>query len=98
MPKLKDYYEVLGVARGANQKEISSAFRKLARKYHPDVNSGDKQAEERFKEISNAHEVLSDPQKRKFYDRFGEDWQAAQAAGVSPDGPGPGAGRAWGPG
>jgi curved DNA-binding protein len=92
MPKLKDYYEILGVSRTASQKEISSAFRKLARKYHPDVNRGDKQAEERFKELSNAHEVLSDPEKRKFYDRFGDDWQAAQAAGASPDGPGPGAG------
>jgi curved DNA-binding protein len=98
MPKLKDYYEVLGVSRTASQKEISSAFRKLARKYHPDVNRGDKQAEERFKELSNAHEVLSDPEKRKFYDRFGEDWQAAQAAGVSPDGPGPRAGGPWGAG
>src|SRR2546427_10927602 len=96
MPKVRDYYEVLGVCRGASQKEISSAFRKLARKFHPDVNSGDKQAEERFKELSNAHEVLSDPEKRKFYDRFGEDWQAARAGGVSPDGPGPGAGAPWG--
>src|SRR5437868_5006187 len=95
MPKVRDYYEVLGVSRGASQKEISSAFRKLARKHHPDVNKGDKEAEERFKELSNAHEVLSDPEKRKFYDRFGEDWQAARTAGVSPDGPGPGAGRAW---
>jgi DnaJ-class molecular chaperone len=98
MPKLRDYYEILGVSRTASQKEISSAFRKLARKFHPDVNSGDKQAEERFKELSNAHEVLSDPEKRKFYDRFGDDWQAARAAGVSPDGPGPGAGGQWPPG
>jgi len=98
MPKVRDYYEVLGVSRGASQKEISSAFRKLARKFHPDVNAGDKQAEERFKELTNAHEVLSDPEKRKFYDRFGQDWQAARSAGVSPDGPGPGAGGAWAPG
>jgi len=98
MPKLRDYYEILGVSRTASQKEISSAFRKLARKFHPDVNSGDKQAEERFKELSNAHEVLSDPEKRKFYDRFGDDWQGARAAGVSPDGPGPGAGGRWPPG
>jgi curved DNA-binding protein len=86
-----DYYEQLGVARGASQKEISSAFRKLARKFHPDVNAGDKEAEERFKQLSNAHGVLSDPEKRKFYDRFGDDWQAAMAGGVSADGPGPGA-------
>jgi curved DNA-binding protein len=91
MAKLKDYYELLGVSRGASQKEVSSAFRKLARKFHPDVNPGDKEAEERFKELSNAHGVLSDPEKRKFYDRFGKDWQAAMAAGVSPDGPDPGA-------
>src|SRR2546421_1594091 len=92
MPKLRDFYDVLGVGRSASQKEISGAFRKLARKFHPDVNPGDREAEERFKELSNAHEVLSDPEKRKLYDRFGHDWQAAQAAGVSPDGPGPGAG------
>src|SRR5947208_2200253 len=98
MPQVRDYYEVLGISRGASQKEISSAFRKLARKFHPDVNAGDKQAEERFKELTNAHEVLSDPEKRKFYDRFGQDWQAARSAGVSPDGPGPGAGGAWAPG
>src|SRR5438309_10680106 len=96
MPKLKDYYDVLGVSRSATQKEIQGAFRKLARKFHPDVNPGDKQAEERFKELSNAHEVLSDPEKRKFYDAYGENWQAAQASGASPDGPG--AGARWGTG
>src|SRR5437868_15354028 len=84
MPKTKDYYEVLGVPRGATQKEIASAFRKLARKHHPDLNAGDKQSESRFKEISEAHEVLSDATKRKLYDEFGEQWAAAQAAGVQP--------------
>src|SRR3989442_15645110 len=69
MPMTKDYYDVLGISRGASQKEVQSAFRKLARKLHPDVNPGDKQAEERFKEISQAHDVLSDPEKRKQYDR-----------------------------
>ena len=62
MPKTKDYYDVLGVSRSATQKEISAAFRKLARKYHPDLNAGDKQAETRFKELSEAHEVVPSPQ------------------------------------
>src|SRR6266513_4013991 len=84
MPKVKDYYEVLGVPRTASQKEISAAFRKLARKHHPDLNAGDKQAEMRFKEISEAHEVLSDNKKRKLYDEFGEHWASAHAAGVEP--------------
>lgn len=83
MPKVKDYYETLGVPRTASQKEISSAFRKLARKHHPDLNAGDKQAEARFKEVSEAHNVLHDPKKRKLYDQFGPDWAAAQAAGFS---------------
>jgi molecular chaperone DnaJ len=64
-----DYYKVLGVGKGASDEEIKKAYRKLARKYHPDRNAGDKQAEERFKEISQAHDVLSDPEKRKAYDR-----------------------------
>lgn len=84
MPKTRDYYDVLGVSRGATQKEISSAFRKLARKYHPDANQGDKEAERRFKEVSEAHDVLRDPEKRKLYDAFGKDWQAAKAAGADP--------------
>ena len=84
MPKTKDFYEVLGVPRTATQKEIASAFRKLARKHHPDLNAGDKQAEARFKELSEAHEVLSDTKKRGLYDEFGENWASAQAAGVQP--------------
>jgi len=84
MAKTRDYYEVLGVTRTASQKDIGAAFRKLARKHHPDLNAGDKQAEVRFKEISEAHEVLSDPEKKKLYDAFGSDWAAAKAAGVQP--------------
>src|SRR6266852_2933640 len=84
MPKTKDFYEVLGVPRTATQKEISSAFRKLARKYHPDLNKDNKDAEARFKQLSEAHEVLSDPKKRGLYDDFGENWASAQAAGVQP--------------
>jgi curved DNA-binding protein len=85
MAQTRDYYEVLGISRGASQREVQSAFRKLARKAHPDVNPGDKEAERRFKEISEAHGVLGDPEKRKLYDRFGPDWQAAAAAGVDPN-------------
>ncbi len=86
MAKTKDYYDVLGVPRTATQKEITSAFRKLARKHHPDLNAGDKQAEARFKEISEAHDVLSDAKNRKLYDEFGSDWRSAAQAGVQPDG------------
>src|SRR5260370_4097733 len=84
MPKTKDYYEVLGVPRTATQKEITSAVRKLARKHHPDRTAGDKQAEAKFKEISEAHDVLSDTKNRKLYDEFGENWRSAQQAGVQP--------------
>ncbi|MGZ4296569.1 MAG: molecular chaperone DnaJ [Solirubrobacteraceae bacterium] len=66
-----DYYKILGVGKNASEDEIKKAYRKLARKYHPDTNQGDKKAEERFKEISQAHDVLSDPEKRKVYDRGG---------------------------
>lgn len=88
MPKTKDFYEVLGVPRTATQKEISAAFRKLARKHHPDLNAGDKQAEARFKELSQAHDVLSDSKKRRLYDEFGSDWAAAEASGVAAAGRG----------
>src|SRR5437667_11349 len=73
--KFKDYYEVLGVKRNATDEQIRQAYRKLARKHHPDVNPGDRVAEERFKDINEANEVLSDPVKRKRYDQLGPNWK-----------------------
>jgi len=87
-PTYKDYYKTLGVERGAAEKEIKSAYRKLARKYHPDVNPGDKSSEEKFKEVSEAYEVLSDKEKRAKYDQYGQYWEQVGAGG--PAGPGPG--------
>lgn len=81
----KDYYKILEVERSASDKDIKRAYRRLARKYHPDVNPGDKAAEQRFKEINEAHEVLSDPDKRKKYDQFGAQWREYERAGVNPE-------------
>ena len=86
--EFKDYYATLGVTKGATEKEIKQAFRKLARKHHPDVNPGDKVAESKFKEINEAYEVLGDPPKRKKYDELGANWrayeQAERAGGPNP--------------
>lgn len=73
-----DYYKILGLDKSASQGDIKKAYRKLARKHHPDVNPNDKEAEKKFKEINEANEVLSDPEKRKKYDKYGKDWQHAE--------------------
>jgi curved DNA-binding protein len=73
-----DYYKVLGIPSSASAKEIKAAYRKLARKYHPDLNPNDSNAELQFKQVNEAHEVLSDPEKRKKYDQYGKDWQHAE--------------------
>jgi len=78
----RDYFKVLGVERGADTDTVKRAFRKLARQYHPDVNPGDKDAEAKFKEISEAYEVLSDPDKRRRYEQFGQYWNQAGAGGM----------------
>ncbi|HNW60857.1 MAG TPA: J domain-containing protein [bacterium] len=82
----KDYYKILGVSQNASPEEIKKAYRKLALKYHPDKNTGDKAAEDKFKEINEANEVLSDPEKRKKYDQFGADWKQYEQAGARPGG------------
>jgi DnaJ-class molecular chaperone len=100
----KDYYAVLGVKKGATEKEIKAAYRKLARKYHPDVNPGDKAAEDKFKEVSEANDVLSDKEKRQKYDLYGDQWKRISEGGFQPGaggygGFGPGAyGGQGGPG
>ncbi|MEK7253461.1 MAG: J domain-containing protein [Bacteroidota bacterium] len=98
----KDYYATLGVEKNATEKDIKKAFRRLANQYHPDKNPGDKASEEKFKEINEANEVLSDPQKRKKYDQLGANWEAYQQggydfsqAGGSPFGHGGNGGRTY---
>src|SRR5512138_1808406 len=97
--EFKDYYATLGVAKTATAKEIKQAYRKLARKFHPDVNPNDKKAEARFKDINEAYEVLGDPEKRKKYDELGANWrmyeQAQQAGGQPYSGAPPGAAGGW---
>lgn len=94
----KDYYQILGVARDADQAAIKRAFRKLARTHHPDVNPGDAAAESRFKDIAEAYEVLGDPEKRAKYDRFGQEYRQYERAGGAPGGFDWGAWRQAGPG
>ncbi len=77
----RDYYRILGIDRDASEKDVKRAYRKLARRFHPDVNPNDESAEERFKEINEAHEVLGDPGKRSKYDQLGASWQRWQRMG-----------------
>lgn len=74
-----DYYKILGVSKDADKEKVRKAYRKLARKYHPDLNPGDAEAEKKFKQANEAYEVLSDPEKRKKYDKYGKDWEHAEA-------------------
>jgi len=98
--KPQDYYEVLGVKRDASDEDIKKAYRKLARKFHPDLNPGDKTAEDQFKQLQAAYDVLSNAEDRKLYDQYGENWRAVKAgAGAPPPGweqAQPGAGRGGG--
>src|SRR3954454_3594861 len=73
--EIVDYYKILGVDKNAGESDIKSAYRKLARKYHPDLNPNDKEANKKLQQINEANEVLSDPEKRKKYDKYGKDWQ-----------------------
>jgi curved DNA-binding protein len=94
--EFKDYYATLGVTKAASEKEIKQAFRKLARKFHPDVNPGDKTAEGRFKDINEAYEVLGDAAKRSKYDELGANWRQYESAGPGgPFGGGAGSGATW---
>ena len=89
--QFRDYYQTLGVSKSATQAEVKTAFRKLARQHHPDTAKDKKVAEEKFKEINEAYEVLGDPEKRKRYDEFGADWQhgpQARAGSQRPPGGG----------
>jgi curved DNA-binding protein len=86
--KIKDYYEVLGVKRDAPDDQIKKAYRKLARKYHPDLNPGDKAAENQFKLLQEAYDVLSDAEDRKLYDQYGENWRAVKSGAGAPPPPG----------
>jgi DnaJ-class molecular chaperone len=88
MSKNRDYYEVLGVKRDASDDEVKKAYRKLARKYHPDLNPGDKSAEEQFKVLQDAYDVLSNAEDRKLYDQYGENWRAVKAGAGTPPPPG----------
>lgn len=88
MAETKDYYDVLGVKRDASDDDIKKAYRKLARKFHPDLNPGDKASEEQFKQVQAAYDVLANPEDRKLYDQYGENWRAVKSGAGAPPPPG----------
>ena len=93
-----DYYKILGIAKTASEEDIKKAYRKLARKLHPDLNPNDKEANKKFQQINEANEVLSDPEKRKKYDKYGKDWEQAgefERAGSQPGWGKPGANKGF---
>src|SRR5690349_3366600 len=93
-----DYYKILGIEKNASEEDIKKAYRKLARKHHPDLNPNDKEAHKKFQQINEANEVLGDPEKRKKYDQYGKDWKHAEQFEQARQSRGQTGGDPWGQG